>query len=54
MDKEFPGIDYACIGQPDGWSALASADVAAGWDKFAECHRWARAADPQCQGQNRQ
>jgi hypothetical protein len=36
VDKEFPGIEYACIGQPDGWSALSSADVAAGWDKFAE------------------
>jgi hypothetical protein len=36
VDKEFPGIEYACIGQPDGWSALDSADVAAGWDKFTE------------------
>ncbi|MHC4873664.1 MAG: DUF4838 domain-containing protein [Planctomycetota bacterium] len=33
-DKFFPNIDYACIGQPDGWSLLNDADAAAGWDKF--------------------
>ena len=37
VDKGFPGIDYVCIGQPDGWSGLDSADAAAGWDKIAEC-----------------
>ena len=36
VDKEFPGIDYVSIGQPDGWSALDDADTAAGWDKIAD------------------
>ena len=36
VDKAFPGLQYACIGQPDGWSTLDSTDTAAGWDKIAE------------------
>jgi hypothetical protein len=36
VDKAFPGIPYACIGQPDGWSIMDSDDAAAGWDKLAE------------------
>jgi hypothetical protein len=36
VDKAFPEIPYVCIGQPDGWSVMDSADAAAGWDKFAE------------------
>jgi hypothetical protein len=29
----YPGIEYDSLGQPDGWSAIDSADVAAGWDQ---------------------
>jgi hypothetical protein len=36
VDKAFPGSDYVCIGQPDGWSVMDSDDAAAGWDKLAE------------------
>ena len=36
VNKAHPGIDYACIGQPDGWSVMDSTDVAAGWDKLSE------------------
>lgn len=35
-DKAYPGIPYASIGQPDGWSTIDSRDAAAGWDKNAE------------------
>lgn len=35
-DKFLGGMEYACIGQPDGWSQLGDVDVAAGWDKFDE------------------
>ena len=35
VDRFFPGIDYMCIGQPDGWPAfIDDEDAAAGWDKF--------------------
>ena len=34
VEKAFPGMDYTCIGQPDGWSNMDSADAAAGWDKI--------------------
>ena len=33
VEKAFPGMDYICIGQPDGWSNIDSAEAAAGWDK---------------------
>jgi hypothetical protein len=36
VEQTYPGLKYACIGQPDGWSTLDDRDVAAGWDKFAE------------------
>jgi hypothetical protein len=42
VDKAFPGIEYACIGQPDGWSNMDSADAAAGWDKQAERGQFGR------------
>ena len=29
----YPGIEYDCLGQSDGWSAIDSADAAAGWDQ---------------------
>ena len=45
VDRAFPGIDYACIGQPDGWSILDSADAAAGWDKLAERGQTGRFSD---------
>lgn len=31
--KLYPGIEYDCLGQPDGWSAMDSADIAAGWEQ---------------------
>jgi len=27
----YPGIEYDCLGQPDGWSAMDEADAKAGW-----------------------
>jgi hypothetical protein len=45
VDKAFPGIKYACIGQPDGWSVIDSRDTAAGWDKEAECGKSGRFSD---------
>ena len=36
VDKGFPGIDYTCIGQPDGWSLMDSTDAALGWNKVAD------------------
>ncbi|MHC4874410.1 MAG: DUF4838 domain-containing protein [Planctomycetota bacterium] len=36
VDRAFPGIEYFCIGQPDGWMNLHYEDKAAGWDKLAE------------------
>ncbi|MCX6963608.1 MAG: DUF4838 domain-containing protein [Verrucomicrobia bacterium] len=45
VEKAFPNIDYACIGQPDGWSALDSGDAAAGWDKLAERGKEGRFSD---------
>ena len=36
VDREFPGMDYVGIGQPDGWSVLDEEDAAAGWDKSSE------------------
>ncbi|MHC4873671.1 MAG: DUF4838 domain-containing protein, partial [Planctomycetota bacterium] len=35
-DRAFPGIEYFCIGQPDGWINLHYKDKAAGWDRLAE------------------
>jgi hypothetical protein len=34
-DKAYPGIPYASIGQPDGWSTIDSRDAVT-WDKSAE------------------
>ncbi len=31
--KLYPGIEYDCLGQPDGWSAMDSSDIAAGWEQ---------------------
>jgi hypothetical protein len=45
VDKAFPGIDYSCIGQPDGWSVMDSTDAAAGWDKLAERGKNGRFSD---------
>jgi hypothetical protein len=45
VDQHFPGIDYIGIGQPDGWSALDSEDVAAGWDKFEQRGKYGRYSD---------
>ncbi len=45
VDKGFPGIEYSCIGQPDGWSVMDSADAAAGWDKLAERGQTGRFSD---------
>ena len=45
VDKSFPGIDYSCIGQPDGWSVMDSTDAAAGWDKLAERGQSGRFSD---------
>lgn len=45
VDKGFPGIEYACIGQPDGWSGMDDSDVAAGWDKLAERGKTGRFSD---------
>ncbi|MFM1918851.1 MAG: hypothetical protein RLZZ303_485, partial [Candidatus Hydrogenedentota bacterium] len=42
VDQHFPGIGYISIGQPDGWDALDSEDVAAGWDKFEQHGRFGR------------
>lgn len=35
VDQAFPS-DFVCIGQPDGWSSLDTADVKAGWNHEAE------------------
>jgi hypothetical protein len=35
-DKAYPGIQYASLGQPDGWSTIDSRGAAAGWDKTAD------------------
>lgn len=32
VDQVFPGIDYAGLGQPDGWIGMDDADRTAGWD----------------------
>ncbi len=31
--KSFPGTEYDCLSQPDGWSAIDDSDAAAGWNK---------------------
>ena len=31
----YPNIEYDSLGQPDGWSSIDSADVAAGWEQTA-------------------
>ena len=36
FDKAFPGIEYACIGQPDGLTVMDEKDATAGWDKMKE------------------
>ncbi|MEI8309196.1 MAG: DUF4838 domain-containing protein [Verrucomicrobiota bacterium] len=45
VEKAFPGMDYTCIGQPDGWSIMDSEDAAAGWDKLAERRQEGRFSD---------
>jgi hypothetical protein len=32
-NKAYPGIEYDCLGQPDGWSSMDDSDAAAGWNK---------------------
>lgn len=45
VDQYFPGIEYAGLGQPDGWSLLDDEDVAAGWDRMAEYGSYGRFSD---------
>jgi hypothetical protein len=43
-NKAYPGIEYDCLGQPDGWSLMDTADAASGWDK-AERGTYGRFSD---------